>query len=134
MKRLLWRAIGVWAGVVVLGCEGEPRFEGRPLSFWHKELREGSDMARSRAAHALGQMAPAGRHVIPDLIARLQDDPPYVRVEAAAALGKFGAQAKAAVPALSELYQKERIKPVRDAVGDALLRIDPEAAARLGIP
>jgi HEAT repeat protein len=103
------------------------------MSFWRKELREGSDMARSRAAHALGQIGTPAKGAIPDLTARLRDDAPYVRVEAAQALGKFGPDARSAVPALAELYKKEDNRAVRDAVAHALKHIDPDEAARLEI-
>jgi HEAT repeat protein len=55
-----------------------------------------------------------------------------VRVGAARGLGRFGADAHQAVPALVGLLSDAN-PFVRDAVSNALKEIDPEAAAKAGV-
>jgi HEAT repeat protein len=52
----------------------------------------------------------------------LKDEEPLVRAAAAAALGKMGSDARAALPALNEL-QKDQATVVRLAVAEAINKI-----------
>ncbi len=56
-----------------------------------------------------------------------------VRRRAAEVLGSLGAEAKAAAPALAETV-KDPDEAVRRAAGEALKKIDPDAAKKAGVP
>jgi HEAT repeat protein len=56
------------------------------------------------------------------LIETLKDNEPLVRASAATALGSFGAQARAALPALTEL-QKDQATVVKLAADRAVSKI-----------
>ncbi len=64
---------------------------------------------------------------VPVLIAGLDDTDRTARENAAIALGRYGQQAKAAIPALV------RTLPTNGAAGFSLKKIDPEAAAKAGV-
>jgi HEAT repeat protein len=83
-----------------------------------------------RAAEALWKVSgDAGRPVLA-LVARLGD--PAVRQAAAQALNRIGPGAKGAVPALL-VARKSKDRLFRESVVMALRRIDPEAAAKVGL-
>jgi hypothetical protein len=63
---------------------------------------------------------------LPELIARLNGQPPAERFDAALALGKMGRKARKAVPALIETL-KDTDKNVRKAAALALADIGPDA-------
>ena len=63
--------------------------------------------------------------VVPTLIEALKSGSDDVRTSAAIGLGYFGAKAKEAIPAL-EAAQKDGDARLREVVGIALCRIDPE--------
>ena len=63
---------------------------------------------------------------------KLADTHPAVRFQSAAALGVFGPEAKAALPALLVLL-KDTDSTVCMEAGAAILLIDPAAAAKVGI-
>jgi HEAT repeat protein len=66
-------------------------------------LQSHVDLVRFHAAIALGDLGPAGRPVVPDLIrAALWDEDPAVRLEAAMALWKIDRKGPLVVPALIE--------------------------------
>jgi hypothetical protein len=118
---------------------------------------------RAEAASYLGELGPAAKSALPDLIRALKgDDPafrqivitslgkihsdpdtvipvliPYLEDEnldaaAANALAEFGSLAKAAVPKLLPLLHAQDDDD-QVAAQNALLKIDPEAAAKAGI-
>lgn len=96
------------------------------------QILKGNDgpATRGAAAAALGEIHSDPDVAIPALIACLEDSD--VNDQAAEALGKFGTLAKAAVPKLRPLLHGD--KEARRASTLALPRIDPEAAAKAGIP
>jgi HEAT repeat protein len=90
------------------------------------QLKAGDAVARLHAVHDLEGRKRESDVVVPALAEVLKDEDPYVRRDAARALGEFGPAAKPAVPALqAALGDKE--PGVRKAAGDALRKIDPGA-------
>ncbi len=79
------------------------------------------------AAQALGR---TGERVVPDLIAALEDTDAKTRHLCGTTLGLMGAAARAAVPTLIE---HAKSKTDRWWAAEAVLRIDPKAAAAAGI-
>jgi len=70
---------------------------------------------------------PAPAEGLPALVAKLQAEKPEVRMEAAAAIGRLGPQAKAAAPALLAAFPQEKDPFARRAMIVALGAIGPEA-------
>jgi len=97
--------------------------------------------ARHFAVRSLTDIHSAPEITIPVLIGALDSSNAWTRVYAAEGLGQFGTNATLAVPALTRLHRQEQSRPqsgknqprVLEAVGQALLRIDPAAAARVGV-
>lgn len=100
---------------------------------------------RRNAANALtGIISSDSKDVMPILIAGLEDTDPWVSYCNALALGKLGAGASDAVPALIELLKSPRAEldaypapggsswKIGDAVARSLEQIDPEAAEKAG--
>jgi hypothetical protein len=87
---------------------------------------------RANTVFALGGIHEEPEQVIPVLIKCLADPSIAVQGEAAEGLGNFRENAKPAVPALVLLLQNPNQDVVNHAKA-ALLRIDPEAAARAGV-
>lgn len=86
---------------------------------------------RSGAGEALDTLdptwsaGPAAQAALPGFIAALRDATERVRWRAAHALGRFGREAQAAVPALLRLLEQEK-GPDREAIKSILRRIDPD--------
>jgi HEAT repeat protein len=107
--------------------------------------KDTNDAVRACAFFALGGIRPASQFTIPVLVAGLDDPYPETRWHAAMSLGRYGQEAKAAVPALlrtlatNNAAGTERdaaagaLKQIRDAAAWALKQIDPEAAAKAGV-
>jgi len=82
------------------------------------------------AMDVLGELQPDLRS-LPALIAALEDDDPLVRIWAASLVVKFGARAKAAIPALEKWLVPDRSMTAarqewfRVTAADAIVRIDP---------
>jgi HEAT repeat protein len=93
-------------------------------------LKSPDESVRGPAAESLGEIHCEPDVIIPLLITYLDDAD--LNDEAAAALGKFGELAKAAVPKLIPLL-KINDKDLQEAVRTALKKIDPEAAAKAGV-
>ncbi len=77
------------------------------------------------AAHSLGLIAPASEGAIDDLVdalAALED--PQARREAAWALGRFGALAGSAVPALERVAESDEYGYIRDEALEAIRLIE----------
>lgn len=87
---LLWPTAFVGAGQ-------EPAYQGKRLSYWVNALKQRNEKSRLQAEQALVSI---GAPAVPALIAALKD--PQLQDEAAAVLGKIGAAAKDAVPALAD--------------------------------
>jgi HEAT repeat protein len=62
---------------------------------------------------------------------RLKDDSPRVRRVAAEELGRRGAKAEDAVPALVALLRQDKAEPVRQAAAEALAKVGPRAVPAL---
>ncbi|MGO8925639.1 MAG: HEAT repeat domain-containing protein [Limisphaerales bacterium] len=87
---------------------------------------------RSVAVCALSEVHVEPRVVVPVLARSLSDTNYFIRSVVAHGLGDFGADAKQVVPALVILLG-DPDAGVRRGVTNALLRIDPEAAAKAGV-
>ena len=70
---------------------------------------------------------PAPAEALPALLEKLRAEKPDVRMEAAAAIGRLGPQAKAAAPALLAAFPQEKDPFARRAMIAALGAIGPEA-------
>jgi hypothetical protein len=129
-----WRPVSRFLGFAVAllpswfllsGCgANEPRFQGRPASYWLEQMKHGDEMARVRAAAALGQLGPDIKGAVPLLHEGLHDSSPLVRWSAAAALSRYGAKAKVAVPDLREMMNKDESPIVRRTARETLSRIE----------
>jgi len=92
---------------------------------------KGNDLAiRDHAIAALGKIHGQPDVVIPLLISYLEDD--NLNDEAATALGNYGSLAKSAVPKIIPLLHAAD-DDAQLAARDALLKIDPDAAAKAGV-
>ena len=90
-------------------------------------------VARCGAAWYLGHMETLAKPSIPALIGALnEDEDSSVRAQAAWALGVLGNGNKSAVAALAAA-RNDKDYIVRFSVTSALLKIDPEAAAKVGV-
>lgn len=69
---------------------------------------------------------------MPALVTCLSNNDLFAHYTAADALGKFGTDAKPAIPALIALLN-DPLGLARQAATNALLQIDPEAAAKAGV-
>jgi hypothetical protein len=85
---------------------------------------------RSTLVYVLAEVGPDKTAVGP-LIRALDDD--WTRYQAIIALGRIGPDAKAAVPHLVRLWQEVN-DTHRMSIHEALRRIDPDAARKLGAP
>jgi HEAT repeat protein len=107
------------------------------LPFLKKCLEDPDVMVQSEAIRVLGQMDQEPARVIPRLVEILAETPNVrrsvgIRTDAIRALRRFGAQAKPAVPRLVQLLS-DGDEGIRRSAGDALKRVDPEAAAKAGV-
>jgi HEAT repeat protein len=97
-------------------------------------LKDPDDKIRQMSANALGSM---GRHAAPAitaLIAEAANRESEVREVAIVALGQLGPVAKEAVPVLLEAYREKWGDAYsHHFTGEALKRIDPQAAAAAGV-
>jgi len=109
----------------VLGYIGPDARAAAPALF--AATKETDNSVRNNALCALCRVLPDPQLTLPVLIARLDDPYRLVRENAANELGRYGQQAKAAVPALV------RTLGINRSAYYALLKIDPDAAARAGV-
>jgi len=87
--------------------------------------KDQSETVRAKAAWALGEIGPAAKGHIKDLIAALKVDYFELKANAATALGQMGPLAAEAIPELAKLLDSKDEK-VPLAVRRAILRIDPK--------
>lgn len=99
-----------------------------------RRLNDQNKAVRMSSATALGKIHSDATLVVPALIHELHQLPKstIVHGEVVKSLGEFGVQAKAAVPDITTMLS-DPILFNRKAATNALLRIDPEAAAKAGI-
>jgi len=93
-------------------------------------LADPDEEARANAAFGLGVIG--ARTGVAPLVAALKDPSPLVRARAITFLAEMGPMAKAAVPALVEVYKGNDAQLAHRA-GEALKKIDPEAAQKAGV-
>jgi hypothetical protein len=91
---------------------------------------KGYSYMRGRAFFYLHQIDPHDESLIPIMIARLEGTDDSMRLAAVSMLGNYGAAAKDAVPALTNLMTNSTSRELHDRVLVALKRIDPETAAK----
>jgi len=94
-------------------------------------LGDPDDRVRAEAARALWLIDRRVERDVPALIACLGSEDTHARWVAADTLEGIGPPAKEAVPALLEAYKKGGTVSVR--VGDALRKVDPQAADQAGV-
>jgi HEAT repeat protein len=99
---------------------------------WLRQLNDPDAVKQRQAIRELGARPEEAERVVPALCEALRGENGYVRHDAATTLGKFGAEACAAVqPLLKALTDKEH--RVRTAAGAALKKINPQAARKAGV-
>jgi hypothetical protein len=88
-----------------------------------------------RPLYLLKGMGPAGKVALPDVVKALDDQHPINVGAAAEVLADIGPAAKEAVPALTRAWERSKTAPrsAQDSLAAALKKLDPEAAARVGI-
>jgi HEAT repeat protein len=117
------KVLAICAAVLLAGCGGKPTAD------WIEKLRSADSAQRLHAIKALENKKSEATTVVPALAGVLVDESPFVRRDAARALGGFGAAGKSARPALLALLGDRNVG-VRKAAAAALAAIDPEAAAK----
>jgi HEAT repeat protein len=113
-------------------ASGEPRAEGRPISYWVGTLRTGSDDDRARAAAVLGESGADDPAVVAGLAGALKDENAIVRRNAATALARFGTHSETVTALLGAL--KDSNPAVRQVAAHSLAQVRPlpaEAVAPL---
>jgi HEAT repeat protein len=118
--------------VVIGWMSNESFFQGRPSSYWERELRSREPAVRTNAIKELTDGGPAA---IPVLVELIENDRPSansseVRWTAAATLSQMGPRARPALPALVDALQ-DSDPLVRLMAIKALGRIGREAAPAL---
>jgi HEAT repeat protein len=116
------RAFATAALVRLRGDEGE-------IDRLREWLTSDDESTRNSAVGALGYLGPSAAPAVGDLQLRLSDPEPYIRANAAAALGDIGAAAATALPALERLRDAQG-SGTEDAAEDAIWRIRQAQAAR----
>jgi HEAT repeat protein len=107
---------------LLVGCgKEETVYQGKPISYWVKQLNGINEEARVEAAKALGQVGVEGMAA---LVEAFRSGPSAVRSAAADALGVIGPQAKEAKAALTAALQDDD-HTVRQHAAYALGLIDP---------
>ncbi len=93
------------AGAVGPGERKEALVQGKPLSYWLKELKDLDPLVREEALVVLAGAGEAARGAAPVLAELLKDKSTPVRIGAAALLAQFKGHAKEAAPVLLEAYK-----------------------------
>ena len=115
--------------IMALGCIGPSAKEAVPsLLRWATNANAN---VRSSSIVALSNIGAEPDRVVPVLINAVHD--PNFRTSAVLALENFGPDAKSAVPALLELLAAHNSLLEDSVVAEALVKIDPEAAAKAGV-
>src|SRR5262249_48219681 len=87
-------------------------------------LKDKTAKVRKKAAESLGDLGPAAKSAVPDLVKAMKDTDPTVSWAAIDALGQIGPDAAAAVPALIEALKEAS---TRGAAVDALGQLGSKA-------
>ena len=96
-------------------------------------LTNGDWYTEQEALLALKGMTPPATNAIPALVNELKHLHPDFRTWAAEGLGNMGPSAKIATPALLLTATHDQNPRVREAASSALVKIDPGAAAKVGV-
>jgi len=119
----------LWRARVIGWAREEPFYRGLPRHYWEaallQDVKPEDGNVRYQALLAI-ENDPAS---IPLIIGRLSDKVFLLREEAAVALGRFGPEASAAIPALQRMVKEDAERSCRQAAADALRRIEPSAQA-----
>jgi HEAT repeat protein len=109
----------------ILGCgQSEPTLAGgKPVSYWIDSMHSPDATLRKKAMMKLGNVGPTDPAVKPVLLEALKDGDAAVRKEAIAALMKYGADAKEALPTLTEMAVKDANGEVRASANKAVQRL-----------
>ena len=80
----------------------EPEYDGKPLTYWIKELKADAPQSRNAAAYAISGMGAEGKPAVPALMAALSNptEQNVVRFPILVALREIGPDGKAALPAI----------------------------------
>jgi HEAT repeat protein len=89
-------------------------------------------LIRGSAIVALGQIHSEPQLAVPALIQCLSSEDAYIQMVAVVALGAFGIDAKPAMAELIRLYEDPQGEVKHEAM-EALIKIDPEGAAKAGV-
>ena len=92
--------------------------------------QSGEEYARYHSIEALAKIDPQGPETLAALIRALGDEEESVQSIAVRGLKPFGAKAGAAIPALTRLVRSGASDHLRNAAGQALAAIDPDAAKK----
>jgi HEAT repeat protein len=107
--------------ILMSSCnKGQPTMAGDK---WAHALLDPDAKVRKQATFTLGNIGPSDPAVLLALIGALKDADAGVRCEAILALLKFGPGAKDAIPALTEVRQKDRDAKVRSYAAKALVKL-----------
>jgi HEAT repeat protein len=122
-----------WA-ITALGEIGPGAKAGVPALI--RIAKDNRNKARSHAIRALGMIGPEANAAVPVLLQALGGHDPgsYLSRTVADALGGIGREAQAAIPALTALARDRFAdSQARKAAAEAVVKIDPDTAARLNI-
>src|SRR5262245_44281712 len=86
------------------GEKTEPSHDGKPLSFWTKQLKSTVERDRWSAADAVAEIGPAAASAIPLLTEAMGDKDVVFSAKASLALSEIG---PLAIPALTEALKHE---------------------------
>lgn len=109
---------------------GEPAFEGVPLSKWIAQLQSPQVEQRKEALRALSAIGPEAKSALAEVRKLLQDSDADVQEWACSTLGRIGVAAQVAVPDLEKIIlNPAAADKVRWAAAIALGNIGPAAAS-----
>ena len=98
-----------------------------PLSMLISILNDYGSKARLATIQNIGKLGPGAKDAVGTLIATLSTGDSQIRKACASALGSIGPDAASALPILRALAEKDSVQDVRDAAGEAILKIEGEA-------
>src|SRR5262249_6782654 len=125
-RPLILHLLLVFACSLAPGCaQPQPTFAGgKPIEHWLKALESRDPKTRKEAVRKLGNVGSADPAAFPAVLGALNDPDTGVRREAIIAMLKFGAQAREAVPVLTELKRQDKDSRVRECAEKALESIE----------